>query len=331
MEFKLQYRIASFLEFLSDFWFVSGKIVTAISLFILPTVMVSYVFISRQFFVSVLYYDIEGQLHSTIPYLPAVISFFSYFQIFVFLLILAIYPPYPFPYPIKWYFMKRGYSTAVREYEFTKSVLYIVVPLFIFFTFLVVVPDLQILKGIPGLSIVTDSFDQLLSMIKPYLNTLGFVNALLFLIVISGILKIILAVGRREFRLFFARGCFVLMQDAKNEIDEMRYFVMGLNSYNLYLRRQIKLEIKDLNQAYSKIATIGEEQKNNIVGKFASFFLYDRNVEENTLFPLREISMLLEKPQTELLAQQQLKNKLKEWGAAAAIIIPLIIQIIALY
>jgi hypothetical protein len=42
------------------------------------------------------------------------------------------------------------------------------------------------------------------------------------------------------------------MQDAKNEVDEMNFFLMGLNSYNSYLRRKIKLQIKDLKKVYSK-------------------------------------------------------------------------------
>jgi hypothetical protein len=227
--------------------------------------------------------------------------------------------------------MKRGYSTAVREYEFVKKLLYVAVPLFIFFTFLVVVPDFQVFKDIPALSTVSNSLEQLLSIIAPYRDILGYVNYLLFLIVLSGILKIILALGRTQFWLHFARGCFVLMQDAKNEIDEMRFFVMALNAYNLYLRREIKLGIKDLKQVFSKIATMEERQKNNIVGNLALFFLSDKSVEENTLYPLREISNLLGKPETELLTEQQLRNKLKEWSAAAVIIIPLVIQIIGLY
>jgi hypothetical protein len=116
------------------------------------------------------------------------------------------------------------------------------------------------------------------------------------------------------------------MQDAKNEADEMRYFVMGLNSYNSYLRRQIKLEISNLKQVYSQLAT-SHEQKDALMKKLSMLFLSDKRMERDTLGPLREVSKLLGKPLPEILEEQPLTNKLKEWGAAAAVIVPLIIQI----
>jgi hypothetical protein len=51
------------------------------------------------------------------------------------------------------------------------------------------------------------------------------------------------------------------MQDAKNEVDEMNFFVMGLNSYNSYLRRKIKLQIKDLKKVYSKFPPLQSNRK----------------------------------------------------------------------
>jgi hypothetical protein len=120
------------------------------------------------------------------------------------------------------------------------------------------------------------------------------------------------------------------MQDAKNEIDEMRYLVMGLDSYNYYLRRQMKLEIKDIKHVYSKIAAAQAKEKNMFVGDLALFFVSDKRVEADTLYPLRKISELLNKPETELLVGEALKNRVKELGAAAAAIIPLTIQIITL-
>jgi hypothetical protein len=122
-----------------------------------------------------------------------------------------------------------------------------------------------------------------------------------------------------------------MIQNAKNELDEMKFFVMGLNSYNSYLRRKIKLEIKDLAKVYSKIAAASTEQKNNTFGKFSLFFLSDTNVEDNTLYPLGELSKLLDTPETDLLTEESLMNKLRGLMAAAAVMIPLAIQIITLF
>jgi hypothetical protein len=98
------------------------------------------------------------------------------------------------------------------------------------------------------------------------------------------------------------------MQDAKNEVDEMNFFLMGLNSYNSYLRRKIKLQIKDLKKVYSKIAAAPIEQKNNTLGKFALFFWSGEDVDDKTLYPLRELSKLLETPETDLLIEGPLMN-----------------------
>jgi hypothetical protein len=83
------------------------------------------------------------------------------------------------------------------------------------------------------------------------------------------------------------------MQDAKNEVDEMNFLVMGLNSYTSYLRRKIKLQIKDLKKVYSK---------------FPLFFWSGDDVDDKTLYPLRELSKLLETPETDLLIEEPLMN-----------------------
>jgi hypothetical protein len=319
----------SILEFLSDFWISSGKVVSTISLFILPLILVSFVYVLHEILGRYLFYDTTNNLRSNIfPQLPTIVYSFNYFIILVFLVIIIIYPPYPAPYPIKWYFKKRGFGRAVKEYKLVRQVLYLIVPLLIVFTVFGVIHDLWIPHTRDK---VTNPLSQIALMLDPHMDTFNFVKILLLFIVISGVLKIICAVARSEFWLYFARGCFALMQDAKNEVDEMKFFVMGLNSYNSYLRRKIKLQIKDVNKAYSKIAAAGIEEKNNTFGKFALFFVSDRSVEDNTLYPLRELSPLLETPETELLIEEPLMNKVRGWGAAAAVMIPVAIQIITLF
>ena len=125
---------------------------------------------------------------------------------------------------------------------------------------------------IPIATDMTNPLVQIALMMNPHMDTFNFVKLLLLFIVISAVLKIICALARSEFWLYFSRGCFVSMQNAKNEVDEMKFFVMGLNSYNSYLRRNIKLQIRDLKKVYSRIASYPIEQKNNTLGKFACSF-----------------------------------------------------------
>jgi hypothetical protein len=44
-----------------------------------------------------------------------------------------IYPPYPAPFSIEKYFVKRGFESAVSEFELVRRILYVAVPLLIFF------------------------------------------------------------------------------------------------------------------------------------------------------------------------------------------------------
>ena len=96
------------------------------------------------------------------------------------------------------------------------------------------------------------------------------------------------------------------MQKARNELDEMNFLVMGLNSDNSYLLRKIKLLIKDLKKVYSKIAATPIEQKNNTLGKFALFLWSGEDADDKNRYPLRELSKLLTTPETDLLIEEPL-------------------------
>lgn len=316
------------LEYLSDFWIGSGKIVTFISLLILPLVIVAYVFFTREIILSSLYFDQYHQLHSTLsPHLFYLLNFFKIFEWVAFVAILLMYPPYPLPTSSEWYFKKRGFKRAVMEYQFVKNVLIVSVPILIAFTAIGIIHDLRF----PPQAVINASspLNYYIDLLHPHIDTFNIAKILLFLIVVSGVLKMIFARVRREFWLHYTIGCFVQMQNRKNDMDEMRYFVKGLNSYNLYVRRQTKLEIKELGKFFSKIVSFEQVQKNEFIGKFASYFSSYEIVKKDTLYPLREISALLDIPkESQLLVGQSLRNRLMEWGAAAAVFIPLIIQTI---
>ena len=87
-------------------------------------------------------------------------------------------------------------------------------------------------------------------------------------------------------------------------------FCYGVELIQFVSAFRIKLQIKDLKRVYSKIATDTIEQKNNILAKFALLFLPHDDVEDNpvnlseldnSLNPLRELSSLMETPETSLL------------------------------
>jgi hypothetical protein len=65
----------------------------------------------------------------------------------------------------------------------------------------------------------------------------------LFLTALAGLLKLVFALSRRRFRLYFAKGCLSISKNSNIDVKKMEYVIKGLDSYNSYLKRHIKLEI----------------------------------------------------------------------------------------
>ena len=241
-----------------NLWFLSGTAVTITSLFILPILIVFSHFLLFEVLlqggtnigynpISNTYINIST--HEPIPNtIFYTLYFVNIFQYVGFILILCIFPPYPAPFSMIAYIKASGYKKAVREYELVKKALDIAVPLLIAFTVLNVIHDFDYsntkdLKTSPTtreLEGTAPTFQQQIhqasAIMHPHIGTFKYVNTLLVLIVMAGILKVVFAVARKEFRLYFARGCFRIIQEKDDEVEKMRYFVKGLNSYNLYLR-----------------------------------------------------------------------------------------------
>ncbi|MDW3680141.1 MAG: hypothetical protein QOA14_11330, partial [Nitrososphaeraceae archaeon] len=52
--------------------------------------------------------------------------------------------------------------------------------------------------------------------------------------------------SRKRFRLYFAKGCLSIAKNSNDEVEKMEYLIKGLDSYNSYLKRHIKLEINEI-------------------------------------------------------------------------------------
>ena len=331
-------------------WINSGEVLTVISLIVLPIIVVLSHFLIVEYLLApekITYDLVKGTFvykDSRQPIPNTVLlgrGLLNNFQYIVFVIILAIYPPYPAPISIRKYFKERGFKTAVDEYELVKKVLYVAVPLFITSIIIVGIHDLhfqykiekiRLLNGLVGTTIirlpsnVPWPFNEGSELLHPHLDTFNYMKLLLFLIVTAAFLKILFAVRRKKFRLFYAKGSFRIMQDKQDEVEKMAYFVMGLNAYNLYLRRQIKLQINDLKRIYSQIASSSPKVKNEVIDKVSEVFREEKS-EDNTLEPVRYLSTFMDIPETEILIEQPITNKLKQYGAAAAVVVPLAIQL----
>jgi hypothetical protein len=88
---------------------------------------------------------------------------------------------------------------------------------------------------------------------------------LTFVVVPGGLLWIILRVVRKEFRFYFAKACFIIISKEEDDYRKIKYLLMGLNSYNKYLRRKLGLEIKDIEKIYSKFVYAETTEKQKII------------------------------------------------------------------
>ena len=112
-----------------------------------------------------------------------------------------IYPPYPAPFSIEKYLIKRGFESAVSEFELVRKILYVAIPLLIFFTVI------DLLRPLFE-QFVSDEIVSMLTNIIVSYSARGF----LFLTVLAGLLKMVFALSRKRFRLYFAKVVFQLQK-----------------------------------------------------------------------------------------------------------------------
>jgi hypothetical protein len=293
---------------------LSGFRFTFIVLILLPSlVVVSHFLITSiiiQYFKNI---STPSNVYQNLQYAKLSVDIFSFFEIVVFIIMIIVYPPYPAPYSAEKYFMERGYEAAVTEFNLVRRILYVAVPLLIFFT---VINLLQPLL---------ENFFPAKQFLSPVTDSIVFYSArgFLFLAVLAGILKMVFALSRKRFRLYYAKGCLSLVRRSKDEVEKMGYLIMGLNSYNSYLRRYLKLEIKDIKKIYSKLATLADKDKDAAIEKITGSF-----DSGDTMEPLRYLAQYRDADSDVLLVDEPLLDKIKTHVTYAVGIIPVVLTII---
>jgi len=292
---------------------LSGFKFTLIVLILLPSlVVISHFLVTSviiQYFKSI---STPSSVQQNLQYAKLAVDIFSIFEVIVFVVMIIVYPPYPAPYSAEKYFMERGYEAAVSEFNFVRKILYVAVPLLIFFTI------------ITFLQPFFENFFPAKQFLSPVTDSIVFYSArgFLFLAVLAGILKMIFALSRKRFRLYYAKGCLSLVKKSKDEVERMGYLIMGLNSYNSYLRRYIKLEIKDIKKIYSKLATLSDKEKDAAIEKIIESF-----ESGDTLEPLRYLAQFKGADSDVFLAEEPLHEKIKTQVTYAIGIVPVILTI----
>lgn len=144
----------------------------------------------------------------------------------------------------------------------------------------------------------------------------------LFLTVLAGLLRMVFALSRKRFRLYFAKGCLSITKASHDEVEKIEYLIKGLDSYNSFLKRHIKLGINEIKKIYSKIVTLPTKEKTDTVNPIINSF-----ESGDTLEPVRYLSSLHESKEL-FLAEESFEQKIKLRVTYAAGIIPVILTVI---
>jgi hypothetical protein len=239
----------------------------------------------------------------------------SFFQYGVFVVMLILYPLYPSAFSVEKFFVNRNPQSPIIEYEMLKRIIYVLFPLFIFaFVYLIG----GIMKENPLGIVIKNLGDPVLSYL------LVSIMAATFFIVGSALLKIILLIGRKEFRFYFAKILFRVISKEEDEAKKIRYLVKALNSYNKYIRRTLALEINDLKKIYSKILSDPTLDKSHSIEELSKAF------EDRDKFKtIKCLSKLLKDVDTEhFLAREPVGKKLEDWATILGTMVSTVAAII---
>jgi hypothetical protein len=125
----------------------------------------------------------------------------------------------------------------------------------------------------------------------------------------------------RHFRYRFAKTCMNVVEKKKDEVSKIYYLILGLNSYNKFLKRNLKLQFDDA-MVCSKIISSSEKNKSlNLITE--SFKDSDKLI--SCLFNVVKLS-----DKDQFLVKKRLGDKIKDTVTILTAIIPIVISIVQL-
>jgi hypothetical protein len=312
-------------------WYFSGKTFATLVLIIFPTLVLA----SQIGFEEMRLYFIKGLENGslTIQYVNSniyIYYFIIYFQYSVFVITLVIFPPFPAPHSTEKYFRIRGFENAVIEYEFVRHILLVALALLIIIlAFTIILPFIYSYFPPPLSTILNPRIlnePTVGQEILP-LHIIYYLRFYLFIIVSGAFLKLLLALAKPEFRLYFAKGCFKIIKRKQNEADKMKYMIKGINSYNKYIKRWMNLQMSELTKIYSKIGSTSQDERRRIIDLLAASF--DKGSDNLELMKiLLPFSKLTEE---EFLVEQRVREKIKDLYTLLLPMLTIIVTFITTY
>jgi len=308
---------------------LSNKSIALLSLIIMPSIFVALDEIQLQILQPII---VGNDIY--LPKMPLEVLFFNNFLSVIYssviILIIVVYPPYPFFKSLYEYYENIGFKECVKENELIKKTLWISIPILILVTIY------------PYVNIILEKYFAI-SILKIEQNPVYIIVEVMSLfIVLSGVSKItITTFFRKEFFLCLSKGYFecIKIDDTKtlsNQSEDIKNLVKGLEAYNEYMIKIFNRKINDIDRII-KIIMISNEYDEK-VKEISLKFQETTNV--NALEPLKAIlkySISKSKSEDQQEPELFLVNKtIREKFSGTAVflttmLIPLTIAIIELF
>lgn len=135
----------------------------------------------------------------------------------------------------------------------------------------------------------------------------------------------------RDYSYYLAKAYFALSETDTEVSIKFRYLVEGMEAYNLFLQRNLKIKIKDLQSFYTLISSDKITVQDEIITSLCTAFHQDKN-NHDKLEPLRSINNTMNTYyKKELTTGISKKRTLQDWLPVTGLIISSAIAIIQIF
>jgi hypothetical protein len=222
-------------------------------------------------------------------------------QYVIFVVMLVLYPVYPFIFSLENHLSNRNPKSAVTEYQALKKIVYALLPIFFF----------EVVYRISsGITPDNPLVDLVGSLNRLQQSILASILAAVFFAVASALLRIILLNRSKHFKFYLARLSLRAMLRGKDDLERMNYLIQGFSLYNKYIRRTLGLQINNLKLIYSKIIADRAVDKNHLMKELCQAF-----EDSDKLKPITCLTVLFNVPDPEhFLVKESIGKKLQDWG-----------------
>lgn len=246
------------------------------------------------------------------PSLISLIGIFTFIEYFlivgpVYLAISILFGISPIWSNLPLYIVKGENYNILNAYQLIKTIVYFEIPIvlvitiftFFYLTFNPSASPIPIffIKGTPSGSNQPD--DPAYGLLAP-INTFVYST-------IAGVLWITIQNKKKDFRLNFAKAYIKLIRDSKDRSNNVFYLVRALRSYDKYLRQSLNLQI-NTEAIYSKIICRPDLDLDKTIVEITRSF----ESKLDKLEPIRVISKLVNNPETKILVETTIWERIKD-------------------